>query len=486
MTSSHDSAQWTASDLIDGIITDPGRAREVIEPASGRVCGQLGYGTPADASRRANAAADAASRALPSWAATAPRARADILLRAAELVGERTSELAHILAVEAGKRVPEATGEIGFSREYLRWFAEQIRNPCGDVFTAEHPSRFQLSLRRPLGVVACLTPWNFPVSILARKVAPALAAGCTVLVRVSEKAPLAATRWLEALIDAGLPHGVVNLVHGDPVAISRTWLDHPSVRGVSFTGSTRVGAEIMGAASRRIVRPMLELGGNAPFIVLDDADLETALEQAELGKLRNTGQSCIGINRFLVQHSIADEFSSRLAARFDQLTIGPGTADPVPDVGPVIDVERVTAVTSIVDEAIAAGGRRLTAERELPSEGYWVAPTLIADAPLSTPLATEEVFGPAAGIFTFETDAEAVQLANSTEMGLAAYVNTQNAKRALQFAGQLDAGIIGINDSLPSVAFAPLGGTRQSGLGREGAVDGLREFQETAYIAWRP
>jgi succinate-semialdehyde dehydrogenase/glutarate-semialdehyde dehydrogenase len=231
---------------------------------------------------------------------------------------------------------------------------------------------------------------------------------------------------------------------------------------------------------------MLELGGNAPFIVLEDADLEVALAQAELGKLRNTGQSCVGVNRFLVHRSVAEEFSSRLAARFDELSIGPGTADPVPDLGPVIDADRVSAVTSLVDSAIAAGGRRLTAERDLPAEGFWVAPTLIADAPRDSRLATEEVFGPAAGIFTFETDAEAIQLANDTEMGLAAYVITRDAGRALRFAERLDTGIIGINDALPTVAFTPMGGTKQSGLGREGAVEGLREFQETAYIAWRP
>lgn len=478
--------EWIATDLIDGVVSELRAPREVIDPATGEPCGSIGYGDPTDAAARATAAADAAERALPSWAATAPRARADILHRASRLLDERAPGLARMLATETGKRIPEAEGEITFSREYLRWFAEQARRPHGDVFTSEDPARFQLSVQRPLGVVACLTPWNFPVSIVARKVAPALAAGCTVLVRVSEKAPLAVTSWLQTLQEAGLPRGVLNLVHGDSRAISGTWLDHRAVRGVSFTGSTQVGAQIMSRASGRIVRPMLELGGNAPFIVLDDADLDVALAQAELGKLRNTGQSCVGVNRFVVHRDLADEFGERLARRFDELTLGPAVDGWIPDVGPVIDAHRVTAVNEIVDEALRSGGRRLTAPRSLPERGHWVAPTLVADAPLDSLIATEEVFGPAAGIFTFETDDEAISLANATEMGLAAYVITRDSSRALRFAQDLDAGIVGINDALPSVAFAPMGGTKQSGLGREGSVDGLREFQETTYVAWRP
>ena len=479
-------APWTATDLIDGAVAGLTGPIDVLDPATGRSCGQVSHGDPADAANRAGRAATAAERALTGWSQTPPRARADVLLRAVELLDDRIGEIAHTLATEAGKRLPEAEAEVRFSSEYLRWFAEEVRRPHGEYFTSEDRARRQLSFHRPLGVVASLTPWNFPVSIQARKVAPALAAGCTVLARVSEKAPIAVTRWLNTLHEAGLPDGVLNLVHGDARTITSTWLDHPAVRGVSFTGSTRVGAQIMAQAARRIVRPMLELGGNAPFVVLDDADLDIALAQAELGKLRNTGQSCVGVNRLLVHRSLAEEFGTRLAARFDQLGLGAGTADPVPDLGPVIDADRVAAVTQIVDEAVAGGGRRLTEARSLPEDGFWVAPTLVADVPAESRLATEEVFGPAAGIFTFDTEAEAAQLANSTEMGLAAYVFTRDAGRAFRFAEQLDAGIVGINDALPSVAFTPMGGTKQSGLGREGGTEGLREFQETTYLAWRP
>lgn len=478
--------QWTATDLIDGISGELSTPAEVINPATGLPCGQVAYASGAEAVAKAVQAADAAAAAQVEWGNQPARVRSDILLAAVELLNDRVEEIALVLATEAGKRLPEAVGEVRFSSEYLKWFAEEIRRPRGEVFTSEDNARRQFSIHRPLGVVASLTPWNFPISIQARKVAPALAAGCTVVARVSEKAPIAATMWLKTLHEAGLPAGVLNIVHGKSRDITGALLDHPAVRGVSFTGSTEVGSAIMASAAKRIVRPMLELGGNAPFIVLDDADLDVALAQAEVAKLRNTGQSCVGANRFLVHRSVAEEFGSRLAARFDQLSMGDGTADPVPDVGPVIDADRVTEVNAIIDEAIAGGARKLTADRDLPAEGHWVAPTLLADVPPTSRLATDEVFGPAAGIFVFDTDEEAIAAANATEMGLASYVFTTNPARAFAFAEQLDSGIVGINDAVPTVAFTPMGGTKQSGLGREGGTDGLLEFQEVRYVAWRP
>ena len=479
-------ADWTATDLIDGVDGELTSPLDVVGPATGQVCGRATHTDGEAAREQTIRAADAAAAALTDWGNAPARFRSDVLLEAVSLLSDRIDDIAYVLAVEAGKRLPEAQAEVRFSSEYLKWFAEEIRRPRGEFFTSEDNGRRQLSIRRPLGVVASLTPWNFPVSIQARKVAPALAAGCTVVARVSEKTPLAVTIWLKTLHEAGLPDGVLNLVHGDARTITATLLEHRAVRGVSFTGSTGVGSAIMAQAAARIVRPMLELGGNAPMIVHDDADLDIAVTQAELGKLRNTGQSCVGVNRFLVHRSVAEEFSARLAARFDAMTLGDGTGTPVPDVGPVIDPDRVAAVNQIVDEAVAAGGRRLTAERTLPADGFWVAPTLIADVPADCRLATEEVFGPAAGIFVFDTDAEALELANRTEMGLAAYVFTSNPARAFAFAEQIDAGIVGINDALPTVAFTPMGGTKQSGLGREGGTEGLLEFQEVRYLAWRP
>lgn len=476
----------TALHLIDGEHLDIGELTDVLDPATGSIVGQVCRVDGEGAEQLARRAADRAAAAQASWAAASPRARAAILHDAVDLLEERAEEIALTLALEAGKRLPEARGEIAGSAEYLTWFAEEIRRPRGEFYTSEDPARRQLSLHRPLGVVATLTPWNFPVSIQARKVAPALAAGNTVVARVSEKAPLAVTRWLSTLHEAGLPDGVLNIVHGSARGITGAWAAHPAVRGISFTGSTHVGSQILEQAAGRIVRPMMELGGDAAFIVAEDADMETALAQAELGKLRNTGQSCVGINRFLVHRSRVEDFSQRLAARFDSLSLGPGTFDPVPDLGPVIDNSRVEEVTALVDDALARGARRLTAERELPDEGTWLAPTLLADVPLEARIAREEVFGPAAAIFAFDTDDEAIALANATEMGLASYVITEDAGRAFDYAERLETGIVGINDALPTVAFTPMGGTKQSGLGREGGTDGLREFQETTYVAWRP
>lgn len=482
---SHD-PQRTALHLIDGEHLDIGELTEVIDPATGDPVGRVYRVDGDEAAQLARRAADRAAAAQESWASTSPRIRAKILHNAVDLLAERADEIALTLALEAGKRLPEAKGEVAGSAEYLTWFAEEIRRPRGEYFTSEDSARRQLSMHRPLGVVATLTPWNFPISIQARKIAPALAAGNTVVARVSEKAPLAVTRWLSTLHEAGLPDGVLNIVHGAAGTITETWAHHPAVRGISFTGSTGVGSKILSQAADRIVRPMMELGGDAAFVVTEDADMEVALTQAELGKLRNTGQSCIGINRFLVHRSRIEEFSQRLAARFDELTIGPGTDDPLPDLGPVIDSSRVQEVTALVKDALARGARRLTAERELPAQGSWLAPTLLIDAPLDARIAREEVFGPAAAIFAFDTDQEAIAIANSTEMGLASYVITQDAGRSFDYAERLDTGIVGINDALPTVAFTPMGGTKQSGLGREGGTDGLREFQETTYVAWRP
>ncbi len=476
----------TAQHLIDGKHLEAGDLSAVTDPASGEVVGHVHRTTGHDAAQLAAQAADSAAAAQSDWARTSPRVRARLLHDAVELLAERADEIALTLALEAGKRLPEAKGEVATSSEYVTWFAEEIRRPRGELYTSEDPARRQLSLHRPLGVVATLTPWNFPVSIQARKVAPALAAGNAIVARVSEKAPLAVTRWLSTLNEAGLPPGVLNIVHGAAGTITEAWTSHPAVRGVSFTGSTKIGAQVLEQCAHRIVRPMMELGGNAAFIVAEDADMEVALAQAELGKLRNTGQSCVGINRFLVHRSRAEEFSHRLAARFDELTIGPGTSDPVPDLGPVIDDARVEDVTALIDDALSHGARHLTAERELPSTGTWLAPTLLADVPEEARIAREEVFGPAAAIFEFDTDEEAVSVANSTEMGLASYVITRDSGRAFQYAERLDSGIVGINDALPTVAFTPMGGTKQSGLGREGGSEGLREFQETTYVAWRP
>lgn len=469
----------TASQLVAGVWEESDSTVEVTNPADGSIVGHLAWGDVDTAQR----AADAAARAFGDWSELPARRRADILLEASRLITERAQSLGTTLAQEAGKRLPEAVGELAFSAEYFRWFAEQARRPHGEVIPHEVADRRHVTVRRPVGVVASLTPWNFPCSIQARKLAPALAAGCTVVVRVSEKAPLAATEMIRALVDAGVPDGVVNLVHGPAREVTQTLLDHPAVRAVSFTGSTPVGREIMASSARRVVRPLLELGGDAPFVVFDDADLDAAVDGAMLAKFRNTGQSCIAANRFVVHEDVHDEFVDRLAQRIDAMTIGDGLVDPCPDLGPVIDSSRVEAVNSLVDEAISLGAKRVTRMRPLPEAGTFVAPTLLTGVPSTAGIATQEVFGPAAAVFRFREADEAVACANRTEMGLAAYVWSSDLSRCWRTAERLEAGIVGVNNALPSVAFAPMGGVKQSGLGREGAALGLEEFEDVRYLA---
>ena len=474
-----------AHHLIDGAWLAGEASKDVVDPGDGSVVGHVSWGSADDAAR----AADAAAAAFAGWSQTTARRRSDLLRAAAELLAERRDELAQVLALEAGKRLPEAQGEVDFSVEYFRWFSEEARRAAGAVRPPEAPGRRHLTLRKPIGVALSLTPWNFPVSIQARKLAAILAAGCTVVARVSEKAPLAATGLFRVLADAGFPAGVVNLVHGPSRETTAALLQHPAVRAVSFTGSTQVGRQIMAQASERVVRPLLELGGNAPFIVFDDADLDAAVDGAVLGRLRNTGQSCVAANRFLVQERVAEEFATRLADRFDSLTIGHGVPEAgaaVPDLGPLIDDDRVQAVQALVDDALERGARQLTRRTEVPEKGSFMAPTLLVDVPEDAPLVSDEVFGPAAGVVTFADDEEALRKANSTEMGLAAYVWTSSAARAWQLPERLEAGIVGVNDPLPSVAYSPMGGVKQSGLGREGADLGIEEFEEVQYVAWRP
>lgn len=469
----------TAAHLVAGTWEEGRASLEVTNPADGSLVGQVAWGDAGTARR----AADAAARALGEWADLPARRRADVLLEAARLLAERADELGLLLAREAGKRLPEAVGEIAFSAEYLRWFAEQARRPAGEVFPHEAADRRHLSLRRPVGVVASLTPWNFPCSIQARKLAPALAAGCTVVARVSEKAPLAVTGLVRALVDAGVPDGVVNLVHGPAREVTQALLDHEAVRAVTFTGSTPVGREIMAGAARRVVRPLLELGGDAPFVVFPDADLDAAVEGALLAKFRNTGQSCIAANRFYVHEDVHDAFLERLVPRVDAMVVGDGLADPCPDLGPVIDTSRVEAVDALVEEALSLGASRLTVERDLPEHGSYLAPTLLTDVPDTARIAREEVFGPAAAVLRFRDTDEVVARANRTEMGLAAYVWSSDVGRCWRLGERLEAGIVGVNNALPSVAFAPMGGVKQSGLGREGAALGLEEFEDVRYLA---
>jgi succinate-semialdehyde dehydrogenase / glutarate-semialdehyde dehydrogenase len=465
---------------IDGEWLPPDATIPVVNPADHSVIAEVGYGGKAEAAQ----AASAASRAFPAWSSRTARQRADILVEASRLLGARADEIGRLLSRETGKRLPEGIGEVRFAAEYFRWFAEEARRPVGAVLSQEVPGRRHVTLHRAAGVVACLTPWNFPVSIPARKLAPALAAGCTTVLRVSEKAPLAAMEMVRCLVAAGVPGGVLNIVLGPAAEQSDALLSHEAVRVVSFTGSTSVGRHIMSLASRRIVRPLLELGGDAAFIVFDDADVNAAVEGAMLAKFRNNGQSCIAANRFFVHDRVFEEFRDRFAATVDAMSVGEPLADPSPDLGPLIDDERVAAVRRVVEEAEAAGARRITRRRSVPQEGSYLEPVLLEDVPDGTALSCQEVFGPAAALFRFSADDDVIRRANDTEMGLAAYFYTRDVRRAWRVAEGLEAGIIGCNNPLPSAVYGPMGGVKQSGLGREGSDLGLDEFREISYVTW--
>lgn len=467
--------------LINGEWRRLGKRKDVLNPANGELVGTVCWAGENLATEAANAAAGA----FAGWSNTPARARAVILLRASELILERRDSIAQLLAAEAGKRLPEAVGEVTFSSEYFKWFSEEARRGKGEVMVPEDANRRHITTRSAAGVVVSLTSWNFPCSLQARKIAPALAAGCTLVLRVSERAPLAVTELVRALQDAGLPHGVVNLVHGPAREVTDALLQHPGVRVVTFTGSTAVGREVMTKAAQRIVRPLLELGGDAPFLVFDDADLDAAVDAAVIAKTRNTGQSCVAANRFIVQEGVFEEFSSRLSARLDAMSIGDGCGEPVADLGPMIDANAVASVQKMVDEALGLGAHEITTARDVPSTGSFLRPMLLVDVPDDARLATEEVFGPVAAVFRFSDEDEAIERANRTEMGLAAYVFSTDVSRCWRIADRLEAGIIGLNDPVPSVAFAPMGGVKQSGLGREGSSLGMEEFTEPKYLAWR-
>jgi len=453
----------------------------VTNPATGGVVGEIWYGDAVSASEMAREAADGAADAAAEWAAASARVRADLLLEAAAKLAGAAGRIGAVLCAESGKRLPEAVAEVRFAAEYFRWFAEQARRPAGEVLSGDPPGKRQLVVRRPAGVVACLTPWNFPVSIQARKLAAALAAGCTTVSRTSEKAPLAVVEMFRLLADIAWPPGVVNLVHGPAREVTEALLGHPAVRVVTFTGSTEVGRQIMALAARRIVRPALELGGDAPFIVFGDADVDAAVAGAMLAKFRNNGQSCIAANRFFVHDDVYDEFTGAFAAAVDAMRVGDPASDP--DLGPLIDQERVAAVEGLVDEAINGGAYRLTKPNSVPAGGSYAAPVLLADVPPGARVGCSEVFGPVAAIFRFSSEDEVVSSANDTEMGLAAYLYTNDLGRADRVASRLQAGIIGVNDPLPPGVFAPMGGVKQSGLGREGGREGLEEFQNVHYVS---
>lgn len=467
---------WLAGTAVPA---STGRTFEVLDPATGAAITTVPDGAPADAT----AAVDAAARAFPAWAATAPRERSEVLRRAYALMIADTENLAALMAWENGKALPDARGEVAYAAEFFRWFAEEAVRTEGDYGVAPGGGTRTVVTQRPVGVAALVTPWNFPAAMATRKIAPALAAGCTVVLKPAAETPLTALAVARILTEAGAPAGVVNVVPTtDAAGVVSAWLTDPQVRKLSFTGSTGVGRTLLKQAAERVVNSSMELGGNAPFVVGPDADVDAAVAGAMVAKFRNGGQACTAANRFFVHADVLAAFTERFAARVAALRVGPAFADGT-EIGPLISARAVRTVAALVEGAVVAGAR-VVAQAPTPSEpGYFSPPTVLADVPVDAEILDHEIFGPVAPIVTYRDDAELLERVNATEHGLAAYVYSRDLKWAMRTAERIDAGMVGVNRGVVSDPAAPFGGLKQSGLGREGAREGLRAFQETQYLS---
>lgn len=452
---------------------------DVLDPADGGVIARVADGDVGDGL----AAVDAASAAFPGWAATAPRVRAEILRRAFDLMVARSEEVARLITRENGKALPDARGEVAYAAEFFRWYAEEAVRASGELSTAPSGANRILVLRQPVGVCVLVTPWNFPAAMATRKIGPALAAGCSVVLKPASDTPLTALAVAEVLADAGVPDGVVNVVPARRSgAVVSAMIHDPRVRKLSFTGSTEVGRILLKEAADGIVNTSMELGGNAPFVVFDDADLDAAVDGAMVAKMRNAGEACTAANRFYVQEGVAEEFGRRLAERMAALRVGPGDAPDV-QVGPLVNEAALEKVDSLVRQAVGTGARVLTGATRQGGAGWFYAPTVLAGVGSAADLLREEIFGPVAPLVTFRTEAEAVALANDTDYGLVAYLYTADLARGLRVAEALEAGMVGLNRGLVSDPAAPFGGVKQSGIGREGGHEGLLDYLESKYVA---
>jgi succinate-semialdehyde dehydrogenase/glutarate-semialdehyde dehydrogenase len=451
----------------------------VLNPATEDLLAEVADASPEDAL----AAVDAAADALPKWTATPPRQRGECLRRAYELMTERAEQLARLMVLENGKALRDARGEILYAAEFFRWYAEEAVRIDGHLSTAPSGANRIMVLRQPVGVSYMITPWNFPAAMATRKIGPALAAGCTVVLKPAKETPLSALAVAAILGEAGVPDGVVNVVPTNkPGPMTEAVLADPRVRKLSFTGSTEVGRMLLKQAADYVTNCSMELGGNAPFLVLDDADVDAAVDGAFLAKMRNGGEACTAANRFYVHEKVADEFSAKLSARLAGLKIGPGLEDGV-DLGPLVNADTRAKVSDLVESATGDGAKVLTGGHSPDRAGYFYEPTVLDSVPAGAGILSEEIFGPVAPIVRFSDPDEAIALANNTEYGLVSYLYSGNLARALRTAEALEAGMVGINRGVVSDPAAPFGGVKQSGLGREGAHEGLLEYTETKYIA---
>jgi succinate-semialdehyde dehydrogenase/glutarate-semialdehyde dehydrogenase len=451
----------------------------VEDPSTGESLCEIADASPDDA----KAALDAAVAAQHDWARHPPRERGEILRRAFELIIERADELALLMTLEMGKPISESKAEVTYGAEFLRWFSEQAVRIDGRYSVAPNGASRLLTMKQPVGPCLLITPWNFPLAMGTRKVGPAIAAGCTMVVKPAKATPLSMLMLAKILEEAGLPGGVLNLVTAS--SSSKTMaplIADGRLRKLSFTGSTEVGRSLMEQASQNLLRLSMELGGNAPFLVFEDADIDEAVKGAVIAKMRNIGEACTAANRFHVAAPVAQEFAEKLASKMGAMRVGRGTEDGV-EVGPLIDADQRGKVAELVDDALKKGARALIGGSAGEGSGYFYEPTVLADVPADARLLKEEIFGPVAPVRAFDTEDEAIAAANNTEFGLVAYVYTSDLKRALRVCEALETGMVGLNQGIVSNPAAPFGGIKQSGFGREGGPEGIEEYLETKYVA---
>ncbi|MFO1446373.1 NAD-dependent succinate-semialdehyde dehydrogenase [Bacillus sp. Bva_UNVM-123] len=451
----------------------------VTNPATNEIVGIV----PKGGADEAKQAVDAAYAAFKVWSKKTAEERSRLLMKWFQLIDENKEEIGKIMTLEQGKPLKEAIGEVAYANSFISWYAEEGKRIYGETIPSSHPNKRILIRKEPVGVIAAITPWNFPAAMITRKVAPALAAGCTAVVKPAQQTPLTALKLAEYAEKAGIPKGVINVITGKSKDIGDAWLNDSRVRKLTFTGSTEVGKLLMKGAAENVKKISLELGGNAPFIVMDDANLEKAAKGLIGSKFRNAGQTCICTNRIYVQEAVLDEFVDIFKQELRHLKVGNGLEEGT-DIGPLIDQDAIDKVEELLTDAVANGGK-IVYQGNKPelAEGYYYEPTIITNINENMLCVNEEIFGPLAPIATFKTEQEVIERANDTNYGLAAYVFTENLSRAFRISEELEYGIVGVNDGLPSTAQAPFGGYKESGLGREGGHHGIEEYLEIKYIS---
>jgi succinate-semialdehyde dehydrogenase / glutarate-semialdehyde dehydrogenase len=479
--------EQTVVDQVEKRLSIGGEWREATEggtfavedPSTGQPLCEVADATPEDAM----AALDAAVASQPEWAATPPNERGEVLWRAFEALNDRADDLALLMTLEMGKAVAESKAEIAYAAEFFRWFSGEALRIDGNYKVAGNAASRVLVMRQPVGPCFFITPWNFPNAMGTRKIGPAIAAGCTMVIKPAQLTPLSMLALAQILEECGLPGGVLNVItSSSSSAVAAPIISNPRLRKLSFTGSTEVGRKLIAQAADNVLNVSMELGGNAPFLIFDDADLDAAVEGAMIAKMRNIGEACTSANRFHVADSVAGDFAARLADRMGSLKVGRGTEQGV-DIGPLIDEDQRSKVAELVDDAVGKGASAVVGGSAIDGAGYFYEPTVLNGVSLDARVLREEIFGPVAPIASFGSEEEAIAAANDTEYGLVAYVFTRDIKRALRVCEGLETGMIGLNQGMVSNAGAPFGGVKQSGIGREGGNEGIEEFLETKYVA---